>query len=74
MGRDGSRTVDMVPLEEFNRMVNINLKLIKLIEEDYRPIRTSVSHLEQQHHQRRRMIEALEERVHRIRGELIAER
>jgi hypothetical protein len=45
----GDERSGVVPLEEFNRMVNINLNLIKLIEENYRPMKASVGQMEKEH-------------------------
>ena len=57
----------MVSVEEFNRVVNMNISLMRIIEEDYRPLRVSVGQLRQEQEERGRLIDNLEEQVRVLR-------
>ena len=42
---ESERTRSGVSVEEFNRVVNMNISLMRMIEKDYHPIKDSVGYL-----------------------------
>lgn len=58
----------MISVEEFNRMMNINLKLLKILEEGYQPKKPV--HEKRDYNDRLKMIEDLESRIRNLKHEM----
>ena len=60
----------VVSMEEFNRLVHMNLNLIQIIEQDYQPLRESCWNLEKQQVEKGQLIESLEKKVRELKRQL----